>query len=189
MHSRQMDCLMSSQSAPTADYRIRAAEVSDISAMLDVQRAAMTELAAASYNPVQISALLRHNADQFHDLVHDRRALVLTKDFRVVACAAWCPGVEVKAELPTRGTAEVRSVYVHPDFARRGIARLLLLQVERRAREADVKTLTLLATLNAVPFYHRHGYVRSGAVDLQLHDVTLPGVRMVKTLTQKRNAA
>lgn len=129
---------MTSQILLRTDCRIRAAGVGDIPAMLDVQRAAMMELAAASYNPMQILALLRHNADSFHDLVDNRRALFFTRDFKIVGCAAWCPLVEAGTGMTSNDMAEIRSVYVHPDCARQGIARLLLMQVERRAREAGM---------------------------------------------------
>lgn len=65
---------------------------------------------------------------------------------------------DVVAEERADATGEVRAVYVHPDFARRGVGSALLAELERRARDRGFETLVLTASLNAVPFYERRGY-------------------------------
>ena len=62
------------------------------------------------------------------------------------------------AEECAAATGEVRAVYVHPDFARRGVGSALLAELERRARDRGFETLVLTASLNAVPFYEHRGY-------------------------------
>lgn len=58
--------------------------------------------------------------------------------------------------------AEVRAVYVHPDAGRRGVGDALLHVLERIARLRGLDALHLDASLNAVAFYARHGWVRHG---------------------------
>lgn len=65
---------------------------------------------------------------------------------------------DVVAEERADATGEVRAVYVHPDFARRGVGSALLAELERRARDRGFETLVLTASLNAVPFYEHRGY-------------------------------
>jgi GNAT superfamily N-acetyltransferase len=58
---------------------------------------------------------------------------------------------------------EVRAVYVRKRCAGQGIGRRLLSKVEHAARTGGRRLLRLSATLNAVRFYARLGYVRVGA--------------------------
>jgi N-acetylglutamate synthase-like GNAT family acetyltransferase len=58
-----------------------------------------------------------------------------------------------------QSTTEVEAVYVSPKAGRRGIGLSLLQKLEERARALGLKELRLNASLNAVPFYKRAGYV------------------------------
>lgn len=58
---------------------------------------------------------------------------------------------------------EVRAVYVHPDHQRRGVGTALLSHLEGYARGCGVGQLQLKSSLNAVEFYRRHGYERTGS--------------------------
>ncbi|WP_435334874.1 GNAT family N-acetyltransferase [Haloarchaeobius sp. TZWWS8] len=53
---------------------------------------------------------------------------------------------------------EVRAVYVHPDFARRGIGSALLSHLESTAREDGHVDCYLYSSCNAVGFYERAGW-------------------------------
>lgn len=73
----------------------------------------------------------------------------------------------------------VRAVYVDPEFARRGVGTALLERLEREARERDLDTLGLLASVNAVPFYERNGYDRVTETTFEFGDgVEGPAVEM-----------
>jgi GNAT superfamily N-acetyltransferase len=54
--------------------------------------------------------------------------------------------------------ATVRSVYVHPAMARRGIARQIMATVETGISAAGFRRVSLAATLVGIPFYRRLGY-------------------------------
>lgn len=64
---------------------------------------------------------------------------------------------------------EVRAVYVHPRFARRGVGAALLAALERRARVRRVRSLHLSSSVTAAPFYRAMGYttVRKGTFTLR----------------------
>jgi putative acetyltransferase len=55
-------------------------------------------------------------------------------------------------------TARITSVFVHPLFARLGFGGRLLGEVEGRAVRSGFDQLGTSATINAVPFFERHGY-------------------------------
>jgi GNAT superfamily N-acetyltransferase len=58
----------------------------------------------------------------------------------------------------------IRAVYVDPDYARRGVGRAVVRALEQRAGAAEIATLSLDATRNAVPFYRALGYRSAGTV-------------------------
>jgi GNAT superfamily N-acetyltransferase len=62
--------------------------------------------------------------------------------------------------------AEVRKVLVHPDARRRGIARLLMLALEKEAHQAHRNLLTLDTVTGgaAEPLYLSLGYVKVGII-------------------------
>ena len=82
---------------------------------------------------------------------------------------------------PAREPARIRAMYTHPDFARRGVGRMVLEQCEAAAVEHGFSRFELMATLSGVPLYTVCGYraverVESAPVD----GVTVPLVRMQK---------
>lgn len=63
------------------------------------------------------------------------------------------------------GEADVMNVAVSPEFRRRGVARALLLALERRLAENAVHCLTLevrASNESAISLYHSLGYVQVG---------------------------
>jgi putative acetyltransferase len=58
-------------------------------------------------------------------------------------------------------TARIASVFVHPMFARLGLGGRLLAEVEARASQSGFDQLGASATINAVPFFERHGYIET----------------------------
>ena len=58
-------------------------------------------------------------------------------------------------------TARIASILVHPLFTRLGLGGRLLATVEARASQSGFANLSASATLNAVPFFERYGYVEA----------------------------
>ena len=79
---------------------------------------------------------------------------------------------------------EIGAVYVHPTVKGRGVGARLLAELEARAAASHVDRLTLCATVNALGFYRRHGYVPDGETSHELpNGVTLECIRMHKALS------
>jgi putative acetyltransferase len=53
---------------------------------------------------------------------------------------------------------ELRALYVHPQWGRRGVGALLLQSLEAEAHKRGVPFLQIDASLNAQRFYERHGF-------------------------------
>jgi ribosomal protein S18 acetylase RimI-like enzyme len=91
-----------------------------------------------------------------------RVLLIAEADGRIVGSVQL--GHDTPANQPHR--AEVNKLIVHPDFRRRGIARALMVEVERMARGLGRSLLTLDTRTgdSAEPLYASMGYVVSGVI-------------------------
>ena len=84
---------------------------------------------------------------------------------------------------PATDAAKIRAFFVHPDHARRGLARRLFAHCEEQARRERFRTFELGATLPGVPLYRALGFTEEERVDASLPDgTTLPVVRMVRPI-------
>ncbi|HET9839034.1 MAG TPA: GNAT family N-acetyltransferase [Candidatus Angelobacter sp.] len=78
--------------------------------------------------------------------------------------------------------AKVRAFFVHPDWARCGVASAILDACENAAREAGFTRFEMGATLTGEKFFRERGYVAQERIELSLQSgITLPIVHMVKT--------
>jgi GNAT superfamily N-acetyltransferase len=110
----------------------------------------------------------------------------------VVACGGWSKrktlygGDQFSAREdtlldPARDAAKIRAVFVHPQYARRGIATLILEACEQAARAAGFTRLEMGSTLTGVAFYRAQGYAPLGNLQVPLtNGEMLPIVRMAK---------
>jgi GNAT superfamily N-acetyltransferase len=76
-------------------------------------------------------------------------------DGQLIGTASWL------ANSDDGETARVASVFVHPMFARLGIGGRLLAEVEARAAQSGFDQLGTSTTINAIPFFERHGYAEA----------------------------
>jgi GNAT superfamily N-acetyltransferase len=84
---------------------------------------------------------------------------------------------------PQSEPAKIRAFFIHPDHARKGIARAILARCEEEARAYGFRELELAATLPGVEFYKSCGFVERGNFDLDLVEgVKLELVPMRKEL-------
>ena len=84
---------------------------------------------------------------------------------------------------PRIDAARIRAFFVHPDFARRGIARALYARCEAGARAAGFSAFALMATLPGVPLYRALGFGEERPTAILLPDGTeLQCVEMKKSL-------
>jgi GNAT superfamily N-acetyltransferase len=82
---------------------------------------------------------------------------------------------------PATDAAKVRAIFVHPEFARRGLGSLILATVEKAARDAGFRRYEMGSTLTGVPLYRLKGYVEVERIAVPLpNGKALPVVKMVK---------
>src|SRR5215471_16833514 len=82
---------------------------------------------------------------------------------------------------PTVDAARIRAFFVHPDWARRGLASRLYDTCERAASAAGFRRFELMATLPGEPLYSALGFAGVERVVLTLgNGVAVPFVRMTR---------
>lgn len=170
---------------------IRFAGKADRQELRSLQAYAMRRLAAPYYDEAVIEGFIAEIGTMDDTLIEDGTYFVATTaDGRIAGCGGWSwrtPGYATRLEagLPATVTkATVRSIYVHPDFVRRGIASAVMGAIESEVASAGFDTVSLTATLSGVPLYRRLGYVSGSPVTLSLTNGRLfVGLGMTKQLS------
>lgn len=126
-------------------------------------------------------------------LIADGTYFVVEEDGAIAGCGGWSrratlyggdhtPGRDAALLDPATEPARVRAMYTHPDFARRGVGRLILDLCEQAARAESFTRLELMATLSGRALYSRCGYVDIEAVEDDRGGAAVPLVRMGKPI-------
>jgi GNAT superfamily N-acetyltransferase len=170
----------------------RLATEDDLPALAAVMDAAIAELQKGFLDPAQIQSS-RTIMGLDRQLVADRTYFVVQADGRIAGCGGWSrratlyggdhtPGRDAALLDPAREPARVRAMYTHPDFARRGVGRLILELCEAAARAEGFTRLELMATLSGRALYSRCGYADIEAIEDDRGGAAVPLVRMGKPI-------
>jgi GNAT superfamily N-acetyltransferase len=156
-----------------------------------MQVVSFRELGAPFYDEDIIEGFIGSVGTMDDALLDDGTYLVAVAEGRIVGSGGWSwrvPGyaVHANAAAASQGVrnAKARSLFVHPHYARRGIARMLMATIESEIAAAGFHTVMLAATLSGIPFYRRLGY-RSG----EPVTIALPNGRMLATLAMMKTLA
>lgn len=170
----------------------RLAVEADVPALAAVMDAAIAELQRGFLTPAQIeSSRMIMGLDR--QLIADRTYFVVEADGRVAGCGGWSrratlyggdhtPGRDAALLDPAREAARVRAMYTHPDFARRGVGRLILTLCETAARAEGFRRVELMATLSGRALYSQCGYADIEPVQDARGGAAVPLVRMGKPI-------
>jgi len=189
-------------------FTLRPATSDDLPALGSLMSNSIGYFCDGHYTASQISGIIVQAINgRYNDLISKSTYYVLVSDNNdsqnpqqqagaIVASGGWTPHRTIYSadagsgstlatdEVldPKTDAAWIRGVYVHPDWAQRGLGMQLMRECEAAAhREAGFGRLKLASTLNAVPFYERCGYVQTGE-----KEVGLPaGETMVVVMMEK----
>lgn len=165
-------------------------------------RAAIRHLIAESarvlsrqhYNDAQIESAIATVFGVDTELIEDGTYFVAEDSATFIGCGGWSRrktlfgGDQYAARDPgyldpESEPAKIRAFFIHPEHARRGIARAILARCEEEARAHGFHELELMATLPGVDFYRSCGFSEHGSFDLDLAEgVKLELVPMRKVL-------
>ena len=133
-------------------------------------------------------------------LILDGTFYIAEWDGNFAGCGGWSKrktlygGDEGKSEAdvlldPESDAAKIRAFFIHPDYARRGIARRLIAVCEEAAREEGFRRMELGATIAGEPLYASAGYVVTDRFEIALADgEVLSAASMAKTLAPPTSA-
>jgi GNAT superfamily N-acetyltransferase len=132
-------------------------------------------------------------------LIRDGTYFVAERDGVLIGCGGWSrrrslcggdKGRETEDELidPSRDAARIRAFFIHPEWARRGIGRSIMIACEQAAIEAGFRKVEIVATLAGEPLYASFGCAVVERYEIAMSGgLGLPVVRMTKSLERFRD--
>ena len=138
-------------------------------------------LSRAHYNDAQIEAAIASVFGVDTTLIEDGTYFVAEISGTLAGCGGWSRrktlfgGDQYSSRDtayidPAKDFAKIRAFFIHPDHARKGIARAILSRCEDEARAQGFHALELMATLPGIEFYKAMGFVEFGNFDLDMTD-------------------
>jgi GNAT superfamily N-acetyltransferase len=179
-----------------SQYVIRHARACDIPAIREMQARSMWALGADFYTRAEITNFMEafgtmDNAivlEGHFFLAEDRGGAILASGGWSRAKPGYAAGISENGQAASIPT--VRSVFVDPAIARRGVGSAIMRRVEGDAALHNVRLLGLTATLSGAPLYERLGYQMQEATQIIFPDKTRFGcVKMTKPLAVCIDAA
>jgi len=176
------------------EWRSRLARETDVAAIEALIPLSVHGLQATHYSPAQMEAALGSVFGVDRQLIRDGTYFVVEQKGGIVGCGGWSKRKTLfgsdhqtnrdDAELdPARDSARLRAFFIHPAWARRGIASVILEQCEKAIREAGFRSVELASTLPGIPFYAAFGYSAGERKEIPLGSgLTLMVVRMTKKI-------
>ena len=173
---------------------LRVATVDDVPALRALIDISARGLSTGFYSPEQIEAAVEHVFGVDTQLIEDGSYFVIEGPDSLVAAGGWSArrtlygsdrmkaGPDPRLD-PSTDPARIRAFFVHPDWARRGLAGRLYSACARAAYEAGFRELELMATRPGEPFYLSLGFAVVERVVTPLPGgVDVPFTRMRRAL-------
>jgi GNAT superfamily N-acetyltransferase len=172
---------------------LRAARAADGPALAALIPESVRALQAPYYSAAQMESALGTVFALDRQLIEDGTYFVAEEDARIVGGGGWSrrrslyggdagrsgKDPELDAAIDA---ARLRAFFVHPQWARRGIGREILLASEGAAARAGFRRIETVATLAGEPLYAACGYGVEERFEIALAGgLGLPAVRMRKS--------
>jgi len=178
---------MSAETKSSMSFTTRLATFEDIPALNQTIALSVRGLSAAYYTPGQIESAIKYIFGVDTQLVADRTYYIVESDGNIVGCGGWSKrntlyGGDQHKEIedplldPKKDAARIRAFFVHPDYARQGIGRLIMNVCETAAKENGFTGFELGATLPGVPLYAAMGYSAIEKIEAPLPDGEILGI-------------
>lgn len=151
------------------ELRLRPGRLADAPDLQTMAERSFATLGRRFYSVREIEGAFRAGVGVDRQLLAQGLYTVAESDSALSGCAAYSMGGHAwpfefppehgrELALLDQPIAVIRSVFVDPDYAARGVGRRLMSVVEEQAIAAGAASFFLIATLTAVAFYERCGY-------------------------------
>lgn len=180
------------KTSPDTKWTLRLARESDIPALEILIPLSVRTLQAAHYSAAQMEAALGPVFGVDRQIIRDGTYFVALQQDQIVGCGGWSfrktlfggdrdrPGEDARLD-PKRDAARIRAFFIHPDLARRGIGRSILVACEAALQNAGFQSAELVGTLTGEPLYASFGHTVVERYEVSMSSsLTLPVVRMAK---------
>lgn len=148
---------------------LRIATTADVPNLRALIECSARELSVGFYTPAQIDAAVTHIFGVDSQLIADRTYYIVETAEGPVAAGGWSArrtlyggdqmkGAEDPRLDPTVDAARIRAFFVHPRWARQGLARRLYAECSRAAWMAGFRSFELVATSPGEPLYTALGF-------------------------------
>ena len=185
--------------SPGQVFKLRLATEDDVPGLRRLIDLSVRVLQRHDYSPEQLEAALGTVYGVDTQLIADQTYYVVevgdaTDGKTLAACGGWSmrktlfgsdQGPHRNSELlnPSTDAAKIRAFFVHPDWARRGLGRLILETCEEAALGRGFRRFEMGATLTGAPMYAACGYAKDESIEVPLaNGLSLTVVRMSKTI-------
>lgn len=165
----------------------RLAKLEDVPRLNELIALSVRGLSIAYYTPTQIESAIKYIFGVDTQLIFDGTYYIAEKANIIVGCGGWSKrntlyGGDQHKETedpllnPGQDAARIRAFFVHPNYARQGIGRLIINVCEAAARGEGFNSFELGATLPGVPLYEVIGYEAVERIDAPLPDGEVLGI-------------
>ena len=152
---------------------IRPAEISDTEKIAATHKASIKAICSSSYNSQSVTGWVGGLSPAIYEDAIEHKVMILAEENEEIL------GLGI-LDL-TQG--EIGAIYIHPKAKGKGYGRMLLLELESIALKNNVAQLALCSTINALGFYHHHGYISTNKTFHELpNGIKLECIKMSKNL-------
>lgn len=136
----------------------------DLPALENLMSASFSELGTGFYSPVEIETALQQLAKIDPVLLNDKTIFVAELEHQIVGCGGWSNRTglvetsDAKHTKPDPRVAAIRSFFVAPGMARRGIATAIFCLCVADAKVAGCKKLEVLAAASSKALFENLGF-------------------------------
>ena len=180
-------------SSGRVDYLIRKAQLDEREEIHKLIIASARHLSRDDYSEQQIEAAIKAVFGVDTSLILDGTYFVAESGGTLVGCGGWSrrrtlfggdqfSDRDLSALDPRTEAAKIRAFFVHPNFARQGIARAILTRCESEASAYGFRALELMSTLPGIKLYRACGYEGTERVEYDVGGVVIEFVVMRKDL-------
>jgi putative acetyltransferase len=158
---------------------IRRAKREDCPSIARVHTCAVMAIPAGYYTPEEIASwAIPREVESYEHSIDDKEFYVAAEDELIVGFG-----------VLNRESQVIEAIYVTPEAKGLGVGLKLLQKLEERGRDLGLKALHLNASLNAVGFYKRAGFVAQAEAKYRLPTgIEIRCVPMVKELMPEADA-
>ena len=142
---------------PNKKIKLRLGRIGDAQKSFEIHYRAIHKIAFCGYPESVLNSWGRLHSEEELAKREQRFNLRIEQKENVIVVA------EVEKQIAGFGEillsqSELTALYVNSDLKRQGIGTAIIEDLEFRAKEQEIKALTLHSSLTAVPFYEKNGF-------------------------------